>query len=248
MRLRVPLRNMETRSRIRPCFALDARIIFITLFATFPALACQNASVLRSSRHLELGVRFSTHDPRIIQQASRALERWSEIVDLSWHRDDSDNCSIDIKADTFAEEDEVAESNAEEGSIIFASDAELTAKQLFVTAFHEIGHLLGLQHNPSAHSVMYWIDFRGDEVLDNSDMHALATIHALRSGSGCGGHGACEILSPTLQARRIGNKTQTSQTASAVRQSASLRPTAKRSRRRHHHSKLKSARARTTSP
>ena len=158
---------MEPGSRIRPVSRARRGLshIFIALFATIPVLACQNAAILQSPFHLELGVRFSTHDPRIVDQASRALKRWSEIADMSWHRDDSNHCSIDIEDGTSAAWDEIAEANAQKGSITFASGGELTANELFLTAFHEIGHLLGLQHNPSPHSVMYWIDIRGDEVL-----------------------------------------------------------------------------------
>ena len=40
--------------------------------------------------------------------------------------------------------------------------------------------MLGLKHNPSAHSVMYYLDLEGTEVLDQSDLERLATRHKLR--------------------------------------------------------------------
>ncbi len=202
----------------------------IALFAASPALGCQNAAVLKLTGHLELGVRFSTHDARIVEQASRALNRWSEIADVSWHRDNTDNCSIDFEDGTFADGNEIAEANAERGSIIFARAGELTARELWVTAFHEVGHLLGLQHNADPQSVMYWIDFRGDEVLDDSDMRALAAAHALRAE--CNERGPCQILPPAFSARKSGSDTRTLGTEVAALQTDSLGPTAKRSR--HH--------------
>jgi Matrixin len=216
--------------------------VFIALFAAFPALACENATILQSPLHLELGVRFSTHDPRVVEQASRALKRWSEIADMSWHRDDTNQCSIDIDDGTSAAWDEIAEANIQEGSITFASADELTAHELFITAFHEIGHLFGLQHNPSPQSVMYWIDIRGDEVLDGSDMRALAATHALRAGSICSERASCEILSDAFPRRKLVYQSPSSGIAMAASQSTS--PRATRSRRRHHrvrpHSQIKS--------
>jgi hypothetical protein len=243
---------METRSRIRPVSRAPRGLshIFIALFATFPVLACQNAAILQSPFHLELGVRFSTHDPRIVEQAGRALKRWSEIADMSWHRDDSNHCSIDIEDGTSAAWDEIAEANAQKGSITFASGGELTANELFLTAFHEIGHLLGLQHNPSPHSVMYWIDIRGDEVLDGSDIRALAATHALRAGSTCSERTSCEILSRAFQQRTLTNEPRGSGIAMAAWRSVSLGPRATRSRRRHHrwprHAQVESRRGRRT--
>ena len=215
------------------CDRASAWAIFIALFAALPALACENAASLKSSRHLELGVRFSTHDQRIIQQTSYALKRWSEIADMAWHRDETDACSIDVEESKSIAADEIAEANATNGSIIFASAAGLTANELFITAFHEIGHLLGLQHNPNPRSVMYWIDIRGDEVLDKLDMHNLATAHALRPA--CSDEEICEILPHVSPVRSAANETRTSRTSVVALRRASFRPTAKRSRRHRRH-------------
>lgn len=208
---------METHAQTRPVSNALRRIgcISLALFAAVPILACENAAALRWSRHLQLGVRFSTHDPRIVEQMSRALDRWSEITDMSWHRDDGQTCSIDIEDGKFIGEDEIAEARAQDGSVTFASVGELTAEEVFIAAFHEIGHLLGLQHNPSPRSVMYWIDIRGDEVLDGSDMRALATMHLLRADSSCSARGHCEILSRRSEGRRFRNEKPTSEVALA---------------------------------
>jgi predicted Zn-dependent protease len=54
---------------------------------------------------------------------------------------------------------------------------------MYLTAVHEIGHMLGLKHNPSARSVMYYLDLDGSEVLDTRDLAALASHHKLRLSS-----------------------------------------------------------------
>jgi Matrixin len=212
---RLRLEGIESPFRIRPLLRAlyGFRRVLVAVFATFPSLACQNAGILHSSHHLELAVQFSTHEPRIMEQSIRALKRWSEVADMAWHREDSNSCSISITDGKFTDEDELAEANAEAGSIIFASADELTVNELFLAAFHEIGHLLGLKHNPSPHSVMYWIDIRGDEVLDESDMRALVATHALRVGSSCNESGSCEVLSRPLQERKLGKEMPGSEAA-----------------------------------
>jgi predicted Zn-dependent protease len=48
------------------------------------------------------------------------------------------------------------------------------------TWIHEIGHLLGLKHNPSATSIMFFIDVDISSKLDSQDLRAIASLHALR--------------------------------------------------------------------
>lgn len=209
------------------CRYFGMKSTFTALFTALPVIACQNSAILRSRHHLEIGVRFSTQNVRIIQQASRALDRWSEIADLAWHREDTDGCAIDIREGKFTAQIEIAEATAANGAITFGPVGDLSAQELFITAFHEIGHLLGLQHNPSPLSVMYWIDIRGDERLDRADMRALAAIHALRHGSECNRHNPCQVLSAAFETRD-GRETEPRQIAMAPLQNASLRRRATR--------------------
>jgi hypothetical protein len=68
-----------------------------------------------------------------------------------------------------------------QGWIAFNPHVDLTRTELYLTAVHEIGHMLGLKHNPSAHSVMYYLDLEGQEYLDASDLALLAERHKMRS-------------------------------------------------------------------
>jgi hypothetical protein len=43
-----------------------------------------------------------------------------------------------------------------------------------------IGHLLGLKHNPSAASLMYYIDVEATNKVDSADLRALALLHSFR--------------------------------------------------------------------
>jgi hypothetical protein len=67
-----------------------------------------------------------------------------------------------------------------EGWIAFDPRAPLTKSEMYLTAIHEIGHMLGLRHNPNPDSVMYYIDLEGPEVLDSYDLTSLAAHHKLR--------------------------------------------------------------------
>ena len=43
-----------------------------------------------------------------------------------------------------------------QGWIAFNPGSKLTQDEMFVVSVHEIGHLLGLPHNPSGSSMMYF--------------------------------------------------------------------------------------------
>jgi hypothetical protein len=51
-------------------------------------------------------------------------------------------------------------------------------------AVHELGHMLGLKHNASSRSVMYFLDVNGTEVLDSEDILDLGSHHKLCANSG----------------------------------------------------------------
>jgi hypothetical protein len=46
-------------------------------------------------------------------------------------------------------------------------------------AVHELGHMLGLNHNASVLSVMYFLNVKGTEVLDGKDILDLSSHHKL---------------------------------------------------------------------
>lgn len=72
-----------------------------------------------------------------------------------------------------------------QGRVAFNPAADLSADEMYLMAVHELGHLLGLQHNPSAWSVMYFLGLEGPVALDLSDLAVLTQHHKLR-GEGTG--------------------------------------------------------------
>ena len=115
------------------------------------------------------------------------MDFWSSIVEMEWHEDETSNCSInvvdgtpEVLAHAVVARSQFPEWGNFEGWIAFDAHAPLSKFEIYVTAVHEIGHLLGLKHNPSASSIMYFLDLEGPEVVDSNDLFALAGHHKLR--------------------------------------------------------------------
>jgi hypothetical protein len=151
---------------------------------------CNQRYELLKHDEMSLGVKISTSNPVLAHEFREALDFWAHVVDMNWHEDASSTCSMQLVDGTPAilKTSIVARSQFTEwdnfqGWIAFNPKAPLTSEELYLTAVHEIGHMLGLKHNPSAHSVMYYLDLEGTEVLDPSDLTTLAGRHKLRVSS-----------------------------------------------------------------
>lgn len=148
---------------------------------------CDRCAELLKHEHMDLGVRVSTSNRVMARQFRRAMDFWAGVVDMSWYDDETSSCSIQLvdgnsailRNATVARSQFTDWSNFQ-GWIAFDPTAPLTKDEMYLTAVHEIGHMLGLQHNPDPNSVMYYLDLRGREVLDHSDLVALAARHKLR--------------------------------------------------------------------
>jgi matrixin len=149
---------------------------------------CNRHTELLKQGHMDLGVRVATANPILAEQFRRAMDTWAEILDLDWHEDDTQNCSIilvDGERELFqpvyvAARSQLPDRLNFQGCIAFNPGQTLSADELYRISMHEIGHLLGLQHSASAMSVMYGLDLEGPEWLDLTDLAALATHHKLR--------------------------------------------------------------------
>jgi hypothetical protein len=148
---------------------------------------CQNHSELLKHGPMDLGVRLSTSNLQLGREFKRAMIFWSHIVEMSWHEDPSSSCALQLVDGTpsilknaIVARSQFTEWENFQGWIAFDPQAPLTKAEMYLTAVHEIGHLLGLKHNPSAKSIMYYIDLEGPEVLDAQDITLLATHHKLR--------------------------------------------------------------------
>lgn len=188
-----------------------ARALFMLATVTFPAFAaspatdanwtgkytpCNRHSELQQWGHTELGVRLSSSNAALRKQFERAIEFWSQVVDFDWHEEDSDACAVQLVdgAKNLFETPGVAaraqnpEKSGFEGWVAFNPAARLTEHEMFIISVHEIGHLLGLEHNSDASSVMYFFDLDDLACLDAADLKALGERHTLRTGVAPGGH------------------------------------------------------------
>jgi hypothetical protein len=149
---------------------------------------CDRHPDLLNREHVDLGVRISTANTVLARQFARALDFWTGIADLEWHRVDSRECSIQLVDGTtglfdtagMAARSQVPDRQAFQGWIAFNPGARLTEHEMFVVSVHEIGHLLGLPHSPSGSSVMFYLDLDETVSLDAADLSALAVRHRLR--------------------------------------------------------------------
>ena len=128
---------------------------------TGPYTACNQHYELLKHDSMDLGVKFSTSNAELEQQFRQALSFWSEVLDMRWHEDDSSSCSIqlvdgtpEILKRTIVARSQFTDWDNFQGWIAFHPSAQLNRTELYLTAVHEIGHMLGLKHNPSAKSVM----------------------------------------------------------------------------------------------
>lgn len=136
---------------------------------------------------MTLGVRIDTASPVLATQFRRALNFWSRVIDMEWHEEASNACSLELTDArpgsldaSIAAQADGPESEDFEGWIRFNAAVPLTKTELYYYSVHEIGHLLGLEHNPSHWSVMYFEDTSGPERLDAIDLEVLGKAHTLR--------------------------------------------------------------------
>lgn len=69
------------------------------------------------------------------------------------------------------------------GKIIVSPEAAkaMNCAEIYGAAVHELGHTLGLKHNASSRSIMYFLNVNGTEILDSEDIQDLSSRHMLRA-------------------------------------------------------------------
>jgi hypothetical protein len=151
---------------------------------------CNRHSELLKQGHMDLGVRVATANLFLAEKFRRAMDAWARILDLDWHEDNTQNCSIQVldgARDLFQPNPQLIVARAQlpdrldfQGWIAFNPAQTLDETELYRISVHEIGHMLGLQHSSNVRSVMYGLDLEGLEWLDPTDLAALAAHHKLR--------------------------------------------------------------------
>jgi hypothetical protein len=151
---------------------------------------CNRHPDLLKREHVDLGVRISTANALLARQFARAMDFWTDILDLEWHEVHSPDCSIQLVDGTpglfdpaaIAARSQFPDRPSFQGWIAFNPVSKLAEHEMFLISVHEIGHLLGLQHNPSGSSVMFFLVLDESVSLDTADLNALADRHKLRAG------------------------------------------------------------------
>ena len=149
---------------------------------------CNQHARLLGRDHIDLGVRLSTANPVLARQFRRAMDFWATIVDLSWHEDDSEDCALQLvdgektlfETQAIAARSQLPDRPDFQGWIAFNPRNQLSKIDLYRVSIHEIGHLLGLQHSTSPHSVMYGFELDDQDWLDTTDIAVLSAHHKLR--------------------------------------------------------------------
>jgi hypothetical protein len=149
--------------------------------------SCTQRFELLKHGPLDLGVKISTSNPLLAEQFRIAMDFWSGVLEMRWHQETGNSCAMQLVDGTreILKKSIVARSQFTDwenfqGWIAFDPTARLSRAEMYLTAVHEIGHMLGLKHNPNAQSVMYYLDLEGPEFLDTSDLASLASRHKLR--------------------------------------------------------------------
>jgi hypothetical protein len=120
---------------------------------------------------------------------------WNSVLDANLHEEtDIDACSVRIiDGDTAILSGSVAARSQIinwanfRGKIAVSPFAarEMNSAEVYATAVHELGHMLGLKHNTSNRSIMYFLDVDGTEVLDGQDiLRAEQAAHAAAANLG----------------------------------------------------------------
>lgn len=156
---------------------------------TSPDAPCARYDSLRSVVLGDIGVNIDVSE-RWANGFRHALAFWNVILAARFHEEaDLDACSIriihggpEILSEGIIARSQLTDRDDFRGKIAVSETAaqEMTTNEIYSTAVHEIGHMLGLEHNTDAHSVMYFLDCDGSEVLDRKDLAALSRRHMLR--------------------------------------------------------------------
>src|SRR5438874_3659707 len=115
---------------------------------------CRRHSELLNRGPMTLGVRIATANPALAEQFKSAMDFWAKVLDLTWHQDDSENCSIEVidgqrklfepVPDNMVARSQFPDRLAFEGWIVFNPAVTLTKTELYRISVHDIGHMLGL--------------------------------------------------------------------------------------------------------
>jgi hypothetical protein len=150
---------------------------------------CAKYNDLRKPDLGNIGVKIDAAE-RWAEGFRRALGFWNTVLAADFHEETNlDSCAVrimdaapDVLNTAMVARSQLTEWKNFRGKIAVSPGAAkaMSSAEIYCTAIHELGHMLGLKHNASSRSVMYFLNVNGSEVLDGKDILDLSTHHKLR--------------------------------------------------------------------
>ena len=141
----------------------------------------------------DIGVRIDANEPWV-DEFRKALSFWNTVLAAHFHEETNLSvCAIriiiggpDILNNGIVARSQLTGRNNFRGKIAVSPGAAtaMSSEEMYGAAVHELGHMLGLRHNASSRSVMYFLNVNGTEVLDSEDILDLSSHHKLCADSG----------------------------------------------------------------
>jgi hypothetical protein len=136
----------------------------------------------------EIGVKIDANEPWA-DGFRGALSFWNTVLVANFHEETNLNaCAIrvinggpDIVNNGIIARSQLIGRDNFRGKIAVSPAAAkaMSCAEIYGAAVHELGHMLGLKHNASSRSIMYFLNVNGTEVLDNKDILDLSSRHRL---------------------------------------------------------------------
>jgi hypothetical protein len=136
----------------------------------------------------DIGVKIDATEPWA-DGFRKALSFWNTVLVANFHEETNlSACAIriinggpDILNNRIVARSQLTGRDNFRGKIAVSPRAAtaMSSDEIYGTAVHELGHMLGLKHNASSRSVMYFLSVNGTEVLDSKDILDLSAHHKL---------------------------------------------------------------------
>jgi Matrixin len=152
----------------------------------------------------DIGVKIDANEPWA-DGFRKALCFWNDVLAANFHEETNlSACAIrvinggpDILNNGIVARSQLTGRNNFRGKIAVSPGAAtaMSTDEVYVAAVHELGHMLGLKHNASSRSVMYFLNLNGAEILDSKDILDLSSHHKLWANSRQAGQTLDEVVS-----------------------------------------------------